>query len=172
MGQNNMTHKTFFIADLHFGHKNILEFSRGQFKTIEEHDQTLIDNWNSVVRDVDTVWILGDFCFGKKNLEIASKLNGTKKLIMGNHDLLSMKEYIKYFNKIYGCFKLHDCILTHMPIVFGITNDLNRFKYNIHGHSHNETICMKTLPIAKKYKCVSCEQINYTPITYEELFNL
>lgn len=52
--------KTYFIADLHFGHKNCLSYDARPFTTIEEHDQALINNWNSVVCIDDDVWILGD----------------------------------------------------------------------------------------------------------------
>ncbi len=170
-----MTHKTFFIADLHFGHQKILEFSRGQFKTIEEHDEALIDNWNSVVGKKDTVWVLGDFCFGKKNLALAGRLKGVKKLVMGNHDILPMENYLKYFSKVYGCIKWKNCVLTHMPVLFTGVDALNRFDFNIHGHLHNTIIKTESkygdhLYKDDRYKCVSCEQINYTPITYEELF--
>ena len=106
-----MTHKTFFIADTHFGHQKILKFSRSQFKTIEEHDETIIDNWNNVVRDVDTVWVLGDFCFGKKNIEIAGRLKGVKRLVMGNHDIFNASDYLKYFMRVYGCTKWKNCVL-------------------------------------------------------------
>ena len=40
-----------------------------------------------MVRPKDIVWHLGDFCFSKRNLEIAARLNGNKKLVMGNHDM-------------------------------------------------------------------------------------
>ena len=81
--------KLFFTADLHFFHTNIIEFCDRPFKTVEEMNQTLIDNWNSVVKNADdTVIIDGDFAFTGnihtiKNL--LSQLNGEKILIKGNH---------------------------------------------------------------------------------------
>ena len=51
----------FFTSDLHFGHKNLLKFTKPRpFTTIEEHDQTIIDNWNSVVNQDDTVYVRND----------------------------------------------------------------------------------------------------------------
>lgn len=45
--------ETFFIADTHFGHKGILNFSATKpfrlFDTIEEHDAELVRRWNAVV---------------------------------------------------------------------------------------------------------------------------
>lgn len=51
----------YYIADMHFGHDNIRRLSNRPFKTIEEMDRTIIDNWNSRVSDNDDVYILGDF---------------------------------------------------------------------------------------------------------------
>ena len=49
---------TFFTADLHFGHKNILAYDNREFASTEEHDEFLIEQWNSVVGIDDEVWIL------------------------------------------------------------------------------------------------------------------
>lgn len=51
---------TYFISDLHFGHRNILRFDCRPFSTIEEHDEYLINQWNDTVGADDDVWILGD----------------------------------------------------------------------------------------------------------------
>ena len=40
----DFNHKMLFItSDTHFNHKNIINFERTQFKTIEDHDNFLID---------------------------------------------------------------------------------------------------------------------------------
>ena len=44
----------YFISDLHIGHKNVLSFDQRAFKTIEEHDSTLIENWNNTVTTDNT----------------------------------------------------------------------------------------------------------------------
>ena len=57
----------FLTSDCHFGHKNIIKYepdSRGQFDSIEEMNETIIQNWNSVVNNEDTVYVLGDFFMG------------------------------------------------------------------------------------------------------------
>jgi len=156
---------TFFIGDTHFGHKNIINFEGvkpfRQFTSIEEHDEELVRRWNSVVRAGDTVWHLGDFAFGSKNIAVAGRLNGRKKLVLGNHDLYPSAEYLKYFEKLYGSAPLgEDTMLTHIPIH---ESQLERFKRNIHGHLHTNKVD------DPRYVCVSCEQINLTPIALEEL---
>ena len=78
----------YFIADPHFGHVNILQLSNRPFKTIQEHDDTLIKNWNNVVKPADEIYILGDLTMskdGKYANSLLSKLNGRKYLINGNH---------------------------------------------------------------------------------------
>ena len=87
----------YFIADLHFGHKNCLAFDNRPFKTIEEHDGELIKCWNDKVGIEDDVYILGDISWHNttKTIEIFKNLNGNKHLIIGNHDHKLLKNQIK-----------------------------------------------------------------------------
>ena len=119
----------FFIADLHFGHKNIIKFARPQFSGLEEMHETLIENWNSVVKQKDVVYVLGDVAFGKDNLHYLAQLSGRKHLIMGNHDHYAISEYTQYFDHIWGAIGYKGCVLTHIPI---IESQFYRWKLNIH----------------------------------------
>lgn len=134
----------YFIADLHFGHKNVLSYDNRKFKTIEEHDNTLIENWNSVVGIDDEVFILGDVSWHNvtKTIEIIKSLNGIKHLIIGNHDkrLLKNREFQSLFAEIsdYKEISLPDgkgIVLCHYPIPC-----FNRHYYgwyHLYGHVHN-----------------------------------
>lgn len=152
--------ETFFIGDTHFGHKNILKYEADKrpFKSLEDMHSYMISEWNKVVSDKDTVWHLGDVVFGKSNLWILDKLNGNKKLILGNHDGLPLGLYAEYFSKIYGLYGWNSAILSHIPVH---TNQVDyRFTHNIHGHMHNKTLG------DKRYINVSCEQLpNLAPIS-------
>lgn len=80
-----------FTADTHFGHARICEFepeARGQFASVEEMNEQIIENFNSVLQPDDELWILGDVALGKldDSLECISRLNGKKALVAGNHD--------------------------------------------------------------------------------------
>lgn len=77
----------YFTADTHFQHPIMLK-SRS-FASTDEMDRHLIDAWNSVVKDQDIVWHLGDFAAGddKRTAQIFAQLKGRKRMILGNHDL-------------------------------------------------------------------------------------
>lgn len=152
--------ETFLISDTHFGHHKILEFEpkRQELgKTIEEHDASLVERWNKVVRPRDTVWHLGDVLFGRHSFKILGQLNGLKKLVKGNHDTYNVKNYMHYFADVHGAYKMDDFLLSHIPIH---ESQKYRFRGNIHGHMHG-----KVLP--DPFYCnVSCEQIDFRPVPF------
>lgn len=79
---------TWFVSDTHFDHYKIIEYCNRPFKSNTEMTHTLIDNWNSCVKEHDLVYHLGDFGFASKYeiSDILSRLNGQIVLILGNHD--------------------------------------------------------------------------------------
>jgi len=96
----------FFVADTHINHANILRHCNRPWKSVEEHDEALINNWNSVVSRKDIVYLLGDFAMIPKQddgtprmklyRKLRMRLNGKICLIIGNHDVMS--------NEVYDCF--------------------------------------------------------------------
>ena len=80
----------FFTADTHFGHANIIKYCDRPFKTVEEMNEEIIMRWNQVVTPKDSVYHLGDFCFGDPE-KYMERLNGTLFLIRGSHDKHSEK---------------------------------------------------------------------------------
>ena len=161
---------TFFASDTHLGHKNILVFRHGgdqgarirpHWDAIEEHDEALIENWNRVVRPQDKVYHLGDCVINRKFLPLLGRLNGNKRLVRGNHDIFPITEYLKYFGEVYGVRVLEDMILSHIPLNKECITA--RFQTNVHGHLHSNVIK------DPMYLCVSMEQINFTPISIEDV---
>jgi len=75
----------FFTADLHLGHRNIIEYSGRPFRDVAEMDAALVDRWNETVGDDDEVVVLGDFAMGKisETLPLAALLRGRKVLLAG-----------------------------------------------------------------------------------------
>lgn len=175
----------FLISDTHFSHRGIVKFLRADGVTkerpwdnIEEMDEALVKNWNSVVRPQDKVYHLGDVVINRSALPILDRLNGEKVLIKGNHDVFRADEYLKYFKDIRGTHSLGgkgEFILSHVPVhPFYATE---RWRGNIHGHLHGSRVTQTVFDgswygqhseIDPRYLCVSVEQINYTPISFEE----
>lgn len=136
--------QTFFISDLHFGHKNCLALDNKPFKSVEEHDEELIKRWNNVV-DIDSdVWILGDFSWhnATRTIEIFEQLNGNKHLCIGNHDrkLLRNKDVRNLFTEIVDYKEImletgKGIVLSHYPIP--CFNKHFYGWYHLYGHVHS-----------------------------------
>lgn len=156
----------FFIGDLHLDHKNILNFSPMRGGTnVEEHNEWIITQWNSVVRKNDKVWVCGDVCFSNESLKLLDRMAGYKNLVRGNHDKQSSFTYLKYFNHINGIIKVHGYWVTHAPIH---PQEL-RGKKNIHGHVHSNSIRLESGELDDRYINVSVENIHGTPISLEQI---
>lgn len=78
----------FFTSDLHLGHNKEFVYGARGFSSMEEHDQTLVTNWNETVSPLDTVYVLGDiFLYNVEyGAEMLGRLNGRLHIIRGNHD--------------------------------------------------------------------------------------
>jgi len=166
-----------FIADLHLSHQNMA--TRRGFSSVEEHDEHIIAKWNDVVSKRDVTYILGDVTMEKKSpYALLDKLNGRKHVVMGNHDRRQdVEALLKHVDSVAGMVQYKGIILTHCPI-HPMELDY-RFPKNIHGHIHDKVVTKdiyeygyKVNPIPdERYICVSCERVDYTPRTLEELLN-
>lgn len=156
----------FFTSDTHFGHKNIIDYCKRPFQTVNEMDEALILNWNSTVGVNDTVYHCGDFGFGSKERlkDIFDRLNGNIVLIQGNHDNDKHLEFIGFktvFNmKIINVDKktLHLC---HYPIESWAHQ--THGSLHIHGHSHGRSL---TIPNRVDVGVDCC---NYFPVSLDQL---
>lgn len=137
--------KVFFTSDTHFGHKNIIGWTRRPFDSIEEMNEALIKNWNSVVGEDDVIYHLGDFAFGGSSLwkDVCSRLNGKKYLIIGNHDEKNLRNgYRDYFEDILWQAKLRiegrSIYLNHFPFLCygGTYRKPEDVVWQFHGHTH------------------------------------
>lgn len=81
-----------FTADSHFGHSKIIEYCNRPFKDVNHMNEALIERWNSVVGHGDTVYHLGDFGFGPTLRLLRQRLNGSIRLILGNHDKIKLED--------------------------------------------------------------------------------
>ena len=166
----------FFIADLHLNHRNILTFKdkddnliRPDFKDVDEMNSKMIDAWNSVVNPGEKIYVCGDFSFDKDAGKYISRLNGKKRLILGNHDDVKGQELYKFFEKIYAwrVFREWNFVATHMPLH---PSSMFKVKNNVHGHTHQNFVMQENGKIRDyRYFNVSVEPLNYKPISGEEI---
>jgi len=159
-----MSATIFFISDLHLGHDNILKFFRPQFNDITEHNEFIVDEWNSIVKPKDVVYVLGDVAFDLDGLRHIKYCNGNKHLIKGNHDNLLVMDYVDVgFQKIEGCMRYKEFVLSHVPIHENCM-EFN-WRLNIHGHIHEES---KNIP-DKRYINVNVDVVGFKPLSLETI---
>jgi len=171
--------KYFFTADTHFGHSNIIRYCGRPFKDVEHMNDTLVTNWNNRIKDGDTVFCAGDFCFknsagGKageglvhKASYYTNKLNGNIIFLKGNHDRNNSVRTI--IDRIVIKYGPHFVNITHIP-----ENYDPNFAINFCGHVHEK---WKFKRVYEPYqdKCVDLINIgvdvwNFNPVTFEEIF--
>jgi calcineurin-like phosphoesterase family protein len=166
----------FFTSDTHFDHRNLVEkFKRSdgsparKFNSVEEMNEYIIKQWNSVVRKNDNVWHLGDVSMNPKNLKILNRLNGRKKLVAGNHDNKNALLYLDYFEDVVGVkvFKGHSFLCTHIPV--HPCNLEYRWKANVHGHMHSNKVLDKNKYPDNRYINVCGEHWDYKPVEISEI---
>jgi calcineurin-like phosphoesterase family protein len=164
-----------FIADLHLGHENMAK-KRG-FSSAAEHDEHIIKMWNSVVAKRDLTYILGDVTMEtSKYYPLLDRLNGRKKVVLGNHDMpKDVPELLKYVDQVGAMMRYKGIWMSHCPVhPMELEHRVRRI---IHGHIH-ENYVMKQVTflgfnlfqrVDRRYHCVSCEHVNYTPVTLDQL---
>jgi len=53
--------QTFFTSDTHFDDEFAIQYFNRPFKSVDEMNVVIVEKWNSVVTENDTVYHLGDF---------------------------------------------------------------------------------------------------------------
>ena len=150
-------------SDFHFNHKNILNTCR-KFESIEEHNEYIIKQYNSVVGKDDLVYVLGDAAWNplKESKALIERLHGRKILIIGNHDQGSIGAYksIGFIDVInHPVYYSSKIILSHYPVQECYNNP---FCINVHGHLHQAVL---TLP---NYFNCNIELHDFKPINMKE----
>lgn len=176
--------KLFFVSDTHFGHKNIIRFDKrispitGKlFETVEEMEDYIIDAWNSVVTDEDTIFMLGDFfyrCSKTKAKDIISRLKGKIYWVKGNHDDTRMKSAVGL--EFYDRYEIwvddeevddgkQNIILEHFAMLTWPRS--HRGSWHLFGHSHGSL--EHPSPAAIDVGVSAPHSIDFKPISYEEV---
>lgn len=163
-----------FTSDTHFFHDNILKFTddagnriRPLWSSADEMNEDMVGRWNAVVKPQDKVWHLGDVAF--KTVEKAgalaallSRLNGHKRMLVGNHDNLKSEAIQRHFDKIelWKGFSAEGFTCSHIPLRL---DSLRDGAVNVHGHIH------QNLMKERGYVNVCVEVRNFTPVHMDEV---
>lgn len=185
----------YFTSDTHYSHKNICrgvsdwEENEGNqrtrnFKTLEEMNDTLVNNINSLVKENDTLWHLGDWSFGGyEQIKIfRDRLNCKNiNLVFGNHDqhiepinspfrnLFSSVQYVKNFSLKLGTektgkFGKQGFFLSHYG--HRVWDKSHHGNIHLFGHSHG------TLPMHGKSMDVGVDTNNFYPYHLDEILDI
>lgn len=125
----------YFSSDSHHGHYNIIKYCNRPFTTVEEMDETIINNFNEVIMPNDTLYFLGDFSFGPQ-APFRERINCNHiHLIRGNHDRqvqYNLFESVKDLNEYRGSGI--SIVLCHFAM--RVWNKKHHGSWHLFGHSH------------------------------------
>jgi len=154
------------IADTHFWHRNIIKYDNRPFKDVDTMNEAMIQSWNSVVKDGDTVYHLGDFAMVRnlaKIEEVYRRLNGTIVFIRGNHD--------EHLDKLFPGEVVDVKMVKHGGYRFWLSHyqhavwpDKHRGAIHLFGHSHgrHELHFQRAIDVC-------ANSISYTPVSFDAL---
>lgn len=165
-----------YTSDLHFGHRNVINFDKRPFQDVTDMDQMLIKLWNSRVSKEDHVYIVGDFAY--RNDKTADwylrQLKGHKHLIVGNHDkeTLANEKAMAYFESVDKMLHVTDgdkqICLCHFPMAEW--NGYHRGTWHIYGHIHGrKDEAYEFMKTKEKALNAGCMVNNYSPGSINEL---
>ena len=163
--------KLFLIADMHFGHANIIKYENRPFASTDVMDAAIIRNWNNTVSKRDKVIVAGDVSFysKEKTAEIIQQLNGKKILVKGNHDQRNCRWWMDVgFDEVssYPIIYKEWVVIQHEPPAY--INDAMPFFW-IYGHVHGTDMYST---VTKNTACVSVERWEYMPVQLEKIIEL
>lgn len=168
--------KHWIISDTHWGHDNIIKLCDRPL----DHEERMFENWERLVNPNDEILHLGDVWWqrSKRLKELKDRIRylpGRKKLILGNHDDDSVKEYEKagflIVNPLLMEFGNKLVYFTHRPDGRTIDWDIN-----VHGHIHNNGYNPKFEPLVDyspqaDYRNIAVELTDYGPIRLDWVLN-
>lgn len=190
--------QTFFTSDWHIGHQNSIVFDQRPFRDLDHMHTVLINNYNASVPKDGVCYFLGDMGLSSSGLikSIIDQLNGTKVLIVGNHDKGYQAMYDNGFDVVMHSSVLYIAgervSLSHCPL-YGVYREdtegmggstigenwhgeqknlpctvINEEQYHLHGHIHSGP-ANKKLKIDGKQYDVGVPANNYRPVSISQI---
>jgi len=188
---------TWLTSDLHLGHIKAIELCNRPWFTTTEMNEAIIQRYNSVVAEGDTVYCLGDMVMGQlsENLPMLSRLNGTKLLILGNHDRPSQAYHHKKIEVWWNIYQSYfpvmmeemrldigpngeEILFNHFPYAdpdyvdhaeagrFAKLQPKNEGEWLIHGHVHG------AWKVNGKQINVGVDAWDYYPVPLDTILNM
>ena len=189
----------FFTSDWHVGYANVLEFDKRPFKDLHHMHRVLINNYNSSVPIDGVCYFAGDMglCKTETLSKIIKQLNGTKVLILGNHDRNTHSMYSQGFDVVLNAaiFYLgkYRISMSHCPLPGLFREKVEGMKgakegenwhgehknqlfmsqdttvdFHIHGHIHSGPHCDKPKSTNNQFDCGVAAN-NYRPVSMSEI---
>ena len=164
----------YFTSDLHLGHPAIIPMQNRPFQDVDDMNRTIINNFNSMVRNNDTVYILGDISHRlkvEKANDLIAELKGRKILIVGNHD----KKYDeRLFEGIYD-FKTVSLYekyfaLMHYPMLSWPKSFQGSYQLHGHIHARNDYNIQNKMDGIRRYD-VGVDANDFHPVSVEQIIN-
>lgn len=166
-----------FISDTHFGHANIIKYSKRPFKDVDEMNEMMIQEWNKLVKPEDEVYHNGDFAFlpYDKFRTLHARLNGRIFLQLGNHDSMIIQHRADLLKqgKIVSIENYRELKVAGAPMIvlfhYGqrVWNKSHHGSIHLYGHSHGSLP-----PFGKSVDAgVDCKEITheYRPVHMDEV---
>lgn len=159
--------KSWFTADHHFGHANIIRHCARPFASVDDMNEEMIRRWNSLVAASDFVYHLGDFSFRGASPEVyRHRLNGKIVFVIGNHDPERHKlEQLGIFESIHSLLQIkvngETIVLCHYGM--RVWNKSHHGTLHLYGHSHG------TLPGDSQSLDVGVDCWEFRPVSLEQI---
>lgn len=190
---------TFFSSDWHIGHEKCLEYDSRPFRDLNHMHEALIARYNATVPESGICYFLGDM--GNKTEDIRNvitRLNGTKVLIVGNHDKGISTMYNCGFDVVIYSASIyigdHRITMSHCPLMGVFREDTSKFRvpttdnwhgesrplhqrssvrdegqFHLHGHIHSRKDKSQSVKILDRQYDVGVTANNYTPVSISQI---
>lgn len=165
----------YLSSDLHFGHNREFIYGARGFSNVEEMNEAIVERFNSVIKEDDDLYLLGDLMLGdNNNIDYVKRLNGRIHIVLGNHDgdtreqlYKTLPNVVEIEKAIHLRYKKLYFYLSHFPAITENFDNINW--WNLHGHIHSNQI--QAYPQYPATLHVGVDATNCYPISIENLFN-
>lgn len=190
---------TFFSSDWHIGHEKAIEYDKRPFRNLDEMHKSLVTRYNSCVPNSGICYFLGDMGNRTEDIKnVITQLNGTKVLILGNHDKGITTMYNCGFDVVLYSASIyigdHRITMSHCPLLGVFREDTSKMKrgiienwhgetnpkhrrfslvnedqFHLHGHIHSRKDKSQSQKILDKQYDVGVTANNYTPVSVSQI---